>query len=136
MEYICTKPFKGLAKSDLAYKMGDYLVHDGVRLCVWRSQNAKDHFFRNDDGKGLKKAAKLDAIRAKCRELKAQSEALYEAIDTTDLTEEEIAEAYAQVQDPYAEKLQALSSLPCFSTIDAPYEATLRELTEAYETIS
>lgn len=136
MEYICTKPFKGLSKSTIVYKMGDYLVHNGVRLCVWRSQNAKDHFFRNDDGKGLRKAAKLDAIRAKCRELKAQSEALYEAIDTTDLTEEQIAEAYAQVQDPYAEKLQALASMPCFSTVDAPYEATLEELTEAYETIS
>ena len=136
MEYICTKPFKGLNKSDLAYKMGDYLVHDGVRLCVWRSQNAKDHFFRNDDKKGIKKAAKLDAIRAKCRELKAQSEALYEAIDVTDMTEEQIAEAYAKVENPYAEKLQALNSLPCFATIDAPYEATLEELTEAYETIS
>ena len=136
MEYICTKPFKGLSKSDLVYKMGDWLVHNGTRLCVWRSQNAKDHFFRNDDGNGIRKARKLQAIRAKCRELKAQSEALYEAIDVTNMTEGQIAEAYAQVQDPYAEKLQALNSLPCFSTVDAPYEATLEELTEAYETIS
>ena len=136
MDYICYQPFKTAKKGDIAVRLGDWLVKDGEALCVWRSQNAKDHFFRNDDGDGLKKAKKLQAIRARCAELKSLSQSLYAAIDVTGLDEDGIREAYEAVQDPYAEKLNALGALPCFATIDAPYEATLAELAEAYETIA
>lgn len=140
MDYICvkTKTIEGidgqfkLKKGNHAVRIGDYLYKDGKRICVWRSQTAKELFFLNDDGKGLEKSAKLNEIREKIGELLEASQELHNALDTEGMTEEEAMKAHEELDDPNKAKLDGLSKLDCFANLDAPYQATLEELEEAY----
>ena len=140
MDYICvkTKTIEGidgqfkLRKGNHAQRIGDYLWKDGKRICVWRSQTAKDLFFLNDDGKGLEKSEKLNEIRERIGELLEASRILHDQLDVEGMDEEEIAKAHEELQDPNRDKLNALAELPCFATLDAPYQATLEQLEEAY----
>ena len=140
MDYICvkTKTIEGidgqfkLKKGNHVQRIGDYLFKDGKRICVWRSQTAKELFFLNDDGKGLEKSEKLQAIKDKIGEVLTEQERLYQSVKVDNLDEEAIKDIYEHMDDPFREKLNALAELPCFATFDAPYQATLEQLEEAY----
>ena len=144
MDYICVKKtdiqgidglFK-LKKGAHVERIGDYLIKDGKRICVWRSQTAKENFFLNDDGKGLEKAEKLNEIRGRIGELLEASETLHNNLNTEGMGEEEARKAHEELVDPNRDKLDELSKLPCFATSDAPYQATLEELEEAYDLLA
>ena len=144
MDYICVKKteiqgidglFK-LKKGAHVEKIGDYLIKNGKRICVWRSQTAKENFFLNDDGEGLAKSAKLIEIRERIGELLEASRILHEELNTEGMGEEEIIKAHEELVDPNRDKLDELSKLPCFATSDAPYQATLEELEEAYDLLA
>ena len=69
--YITTKRFKGQAiTSEVNIPYGTevqcaigYIVHGNLPICADHSQNAYDHFARNDDGKGLERGKLIQAIK-------------------------------------------------------------------------
>ena len=136
MTYICYKNFKNTKVGDRVSEQNGWLTKDGVILCFWRSQNAKDHFFKDDDGNGLAKAEILSSIRTEIEELPERHVRLRESLSTSDMPEEEKEEALARFDGHYEETMNEFSKLPCFASLDAPYEATLEELQAAYDLVT
>lgn len=70
MNYIVHKRFKGLAlcgEVNLPYgtelqEQDSMILHGGRPLCRTTSQNAYDHFARNDDGQGLERGKLTTSI--------------------------------------------------------------------------
>lgn len=54
---------------------------DGKAVCYWTSENAKKHFSRNDDGRGLERGALTWAIAYSQRQRKSESGAVYRFSD-------------------------------------------------------
>lgn len=71
MEYITYKRFNTKAIcGDVDMPMGTVctekdgiIYHDGEQLCYINSENAYQHFARNNDGKGLKRGELITAIK-------------------------------------------------------------------------
>ena len=73
MRYIVTRRFKtkaicgvvNLPYGTVCEVVGEYLTEGGRQLCAVTSQNAYDHFSRDDDGQGAERGRLVQDIRAR-----------------------------------------------------------------------
>lgn len=71
MKYIVHKRFKGTAicgnvnlpATAACECIGDFIIHDGKVICAVKSENAHQHFTRDDDGKGMERGKLTQAIQ-------------------------------------------------------------------------
>jgi len=100
MEYICVKPFKGVAEGETVTETKGKLFHGDKVLCYSSSQNAYDHFAKNGDGKGQERHALIQSILGKITALaKAHSDACRPIMENAELTEEEREAQISEVED-------------------------------------
>lgn len=75
MEYIIYRRFKtkaicgdvNLPAGTVCQVQGNMLFHDGKPLCVVSSENAHQHFARNDDGNGMERGNTIRNITNRLR---------------------------------------------------------------------
>lgn len=123
MKYICIKPFDHAInpvvcnKGDVLETAEGYLIKNGMRVCYYRSQNARNHFAYDDDGKGNERYRKTQSFFARFAAIRNAYQAQLDEelskmeIGEEGLTEEQSATLEAIPNKPY-EFLQALSQSP------------------------
>lgn len=67
--------------TELEASNGIIATLDGQAVCCLNSENAKKHFARNDDGKGLERGALTWAIAYSARRIKSANGAMYRFSD-------------------------------------------------------
>ena len=89
MRYIVTRRFRGKAicgEVNLPYGTtceehdGILVLEDGRRLCAVTSQNAYDHFSRDDDGHGLERGKLVHDIRRTLERRDAKHQARWDKL--------------------------------------------------------
>ena len=116
MNYITVKAFnkKGidgifnLAIGTIVTETDNILYYNNKRICFKTSQNAYDHFSRDDDNQGIQRHNLIDQIKNKIAEYVADYNEEIAAIHNGDLTDEEKETELANVADKSAAAYDAI----------------------------
>lgn len=144
MNYICCKPFDGLAidgrlsipeGAELTLADG-VLIHNGRKVCYPSSANAYAHFSRNDDNHGLERFKLIQDINARIAELRDKRNELIYAEAPNHAEDEDPAEWMSEIPDEAEQFFESMVGSPFLDIFQDGsrrwnkrfYDATVNEL--------